>query len=69
MKTWKRTSAAIAVALTASASLAACGDAPDEKSAKKIDFLPCIVSDAGGFDDKSFNQTHLRGCHRGGEGA
>lgn len=61
MKTWKRTSAAIAVALTASASLAACGDAPDEKADKKTDFLPCIVSDAGGFDDKSFNQLSYEG--------
>ncbi len=61
MKTWKRTSAAIAVALTASASLAACGDAPEEKAGEKIDFLPCILSDAGGFDDKSFNQLSYEG--------
>lgn len=61
MKTWKRTSAAAAVAMFASAALAACGDAPDEKAEEKVDFLPCILSDAGGFDDKSFNQLSYEG--------
>jgi basic membrane protein A len=63
VKTWKRTTAAAAVALMASAALAACGDAPDEKKggSAKSDFLPCIVSDAGGFDDKSFNQLSYEG--------
>ena len=28
---------------------------------KASDFLPCIVSDAGGFDDKSFNQLGYEG--------
>ncbi|RYF69507.1 MAG: BMP family ABC transporter substrate-binding protein, partial [Comamonadaceae bacterium] len=57
-------SVATAVALAASVSLAACGDdAPDKgaDTAKKIDFLPCMVSDAGGFDDKSFNQLGYEG--------
>lgn len=64
MKTWKKMSAATVVALTASVALAACGsDAPDDNdsSAKKIDFLPCMVSDKGGFDDKSFNQLGFEG--------
>jgi len=63
VKTWKRTTAAAAVALMASAALAACGDAPDEDSnaSEKSDFLPCILSDAGGFDDKSFNQLSYEG--------
>ncbi|KRB78272.1 hypothetical protein ASE01_08590 [Nocardioides sp. Root190] len=47
--------------MIASAALAACGDAPDEKAEEKIDFLPCILSDAGGFDDKSFNQLSFEG--------
>lgn len=54
-------------ALLASATLAACGDAPDEDgngSDAKSDFLPCIVSDAGGFDDKSFNQLGYEGVKR-----
>jgi basic membrane protein A len=61
------------VALLAAATLAACGDAPEEEtntgsdstsSAEPAveDFLPCIVSDAGGFDDKSFNQLGYEGA-------
>jgi len=51
-----------ALALT----LAACGSAPDaeEPSAggdKASDFKACVVSDAGGFDDKSFNQLSYEG--------
>lgn len=45
--------------------LAACGQAPDTNggsaSDASSDFLPCIVSDAGGFDDKSFNQLSFEG--------
>ena len=33
-----------------------------ETTAAAIDFLPCIVSDAGGFDDKSFNQLSFEGA-------
>ena len=57
--------------LLATTVLAACGDAPDKNSssspsgggssATSSDFLPCIVSDAGGFDDKSFNQLSFEG--------
>lgn len=57
------------VALLAGASLAACGDAPAEDNgsgsgsdAQASDFQPCIVSDAGGFDDKSFNQLSFEGA-------
>ncbi len=55
------------VVLMAASVLAACGDAPEEgkdggsASGEKSDFLPCIVSDAGGFDDKSFNQLSHEG--------
>lgn len=59
-------------ALAATTALAACGDAPEESSASETpgdgessatttDYLPCIVSDAGGFDDKSFNQLSFEG--------
>lgn len=55
---------ALATAL-ATATLAACGDAPEDEgngaSSEATDFLPCIVSDAGGFDDKSFNQLSYEG--------
>lgn len=60
------------VALLAAATLAACGDAPEEETntgsgsggetPAVSDFLPCIVSDAGGFDDKSFNQLGYEGA-------
>ena len=57
------------VALLAAATLAACGDAPEEEtttgsesSEAASDFQPCIVSDAGGFDDKSFNQLGFEGA-------
>ncbi|WP_104199642.1 BMP family protein [Cryobacterium sp. Y29] len=46
------------------AMLAACAQAPattDNNSAAASDFLPCIVSDFGGFDDKSFNQSSFEG--------
>ena len=55
------------VALLASATLAACGEEPADEAnggseAAVSDFLPCIVSDAGGFDDKSFNQLGYEGA-------
>ena len=60
-------------ALLAMAALAACGDAPEDSSAASdgesstaaaSDYLPCIVSDAGGFDDKSFNQLSYEGVEQ-----
>ncbi len=68
-------------ALLATAVLAACGDAPDSSSAEPggnesnggettaaaPDFLPCIVSDSGGFDDKSFNQLSFEGAKQGAD--
>ncbi len=57
-------------ALAATTVLAACGDAPDENgdaAPEGNDFLPCIVSDAGGFDDKSFNQLGYEGVERAAE--
>jgi basic membrane protein A len=58
-------------ALLAAAALTACGDAPKDSSSSSSsgsttasDFLPCIVSDAGGFDDKSFNQLSHEGVQQ-----
>jgi basic membrane protein A len=67
VKTWKRTTAAAAVALMASAALAACGEAPEEAEEATSDFLPCVLSDAGGFDDKSFNQLSYEGVKQAAE--
>ncbi|WP_022893673.1 BMP family lipoprotein [Agromyces subbeticus] len=45
--------------------LAGCAAAPEETDngdgGAASDFLPCMVSDAGGFDDKSFNQSGFEG--------
>lgn len=43
--------------------LAGCAAAPEETDGGEaaVDFLPCMVSDAGGFDDKSFNQLGYEG--------
>ncbi|MFJ8895753.1 BMP family protein [Leifsonia sp. NPDC102414] len=52
------------VAVGVMSMLAACSAAPSDNSttgAAKSDFLPCMVSDAGGFDDKSFNETSYNG--------
>ena len=68
----KRTVGIVAVVALAGLSLAACGEKDDtagnggstgsgSPSASSIDFKACMVSDSGGFDDKSFNQTSLKG--------
>ena len=58
--------------------LAACGSAPEDETPdtttepgdqettteEAIDYKACIVSDAGGFDDKSFNQLSYEGAKR-----
>jgi len=49
------------------AMLAGCGSAPSSSSttgAAKSKFLPCIVSDQGGFNDRSFNQLGLEGVQQ-----
>lgn len=50
-------------------SLAACGSAPEESddtagSDGASDFKACMVSDSGGFEDKSFNQSGAEGLDR-----
>jgi basic membrane protein A len=69
----KKTARIAAVATIAVLSLAACGERPTDEgdsasetpsasasetpAASNPDFKACMVSDSGGFDDKSFNQT------------
>jgi len=47
--------------------LAGCASAPESGSGStsgaSSDFVPCMVSDAGGFDDKSFNQLGYEGLN------
>ncbi len=58
-----------AVVAVAALALAACGQAPEDKETTEATatpadpaFKPCIVSDLGGFDDKSFNQLSFEGA-------
>ncbi|WP_243232405.1 BMP family protein [Microbacterium sp. CIAB417] len=66
ISTRKRALAAL-VATGVALSLAGCGAAPEESEGpggEALDFLPCIVSDFGGFQDKSFNQLSLEGAQK-----
>ena len=52
--------------------LAGCGQAPADEaggSEKPVDsdFLPCLISDAGGWNDKSFNQSAKEGMDSAAE--
>jgi len=52
--------------------LAGCAAAPEDTADNGAaeptsDFLPCMVSDTGGFDDKSFNQLGFEGLQAGAE--
>ena len=73
----KKTMRAAVLATAAALVLAACGTAPEEEAEETtepgaeettaeetIDYKACIVSDAGGFDDKSFNQLSYEGAKR-----
>lgn len=67
-KTFRLTAAIGAVALLA----AACGEAPGEDGATDSatgdsDFLACMVSDQGGINDKSFNETSWNGLVQANE--
>lgn len=64
MKITARKIALAALASTASvALLVGCASAPStsSSSAPKSKFLPCMVSDSGGFDDHSFNELGYDG--------
>ncbi len=67
-----------AIALGASLLLAGCAAAPqaptgsepagsDPAAAPTTDIQPCIISDSGGFDDRSFNQLGAEGLRAAGE--
>ncbi|MGW6282526.1 BMP family lipoprotein [Kribbella sp. NPDC055071] len=60
MKKYVRGTAIVGVLTLA---VAACGSKPTEDTAGSAnkDFKACMVSDSGGFDDKSFNQTSYKG--------
>nr|WP_218853646.1 BMP family ABC transporter substrate-binding protein [Schumannella luteola] len=49
--------------------LTGCASAPSDSgdSSAKSDFLPCMVSDDGGYDDHSFNESGLEGLKKGAD--
>ena len=51
------------IAATGLVTLTACGEAPDEDSGPSADasFSACMVTDSGGVDDKSFNESSWAG--------
>ncbi len=67
MKTRRRWTLLIAILAVFGLVASACSDDSDDtsdgggESADGSDFTACMVSDAGGFDDKSFNQTAFAG--------
>jgi len=73
ISTRKRALAAL-VATGVALSLAGCGAAPEETEGEGAgagpvdsDFLPCLISDAGGWNDKSFNQSAKEGMDAAAE--
>ena len=62
--------AGIATAGAAALMLSGCGQAPSAGSGAptKSDYIGCIVSDSGGFDDQSFNQSSCAGLREAEEG-
>jgi basic membrane protein A len=63
----KATLSGLALIGTSALLLSGCAAAPEDDGADEgaaLDFLPCIVSDAGGFDDKSFNQLSFEGAEK-----
>jgi len=60
----KKYARGLAVMGAVTLAVAACGSKPTEESdagGANKDFKACMVSDSGGFDDKSFNQTSYKG--------
>lgn len=54
----------LALALAGCATPPPAQTAAPSASVTQTDFLACMVSDAGGFDDKSFNETSYAGLQR-----
>ncbi|MFJ2618751.1 BMP family protein [Glutamicibacter sp. NPDC087344] len=59
----RKTGVAAAMIGISALALTACGAAPEETApqAENSDYTGCIVSDSGGFDDQSFNESSYRG--------
>ena len=62
--TRKRAFSGLALLGASALVLAGCAAAPEEEAPEEteaLDFYPCMVSDAGGFDDRSFNEAAFNG--------
>ncbi|CAN5207176.1 BMP family ABC transporter substrate-binding protein [soil metagenome] len=66
-----RITAGIALIGTSAIVLAGCAAAPSPSASNSAasGFLPCMVSDLGGFDDKSFNQLGYEGINEAADAA
>lgn len=55
-----------AISVITALAVSACGQAPEDSAGQKesSDFKSCIVSDAGGWDDRSFNESSKDGFDR-----
>ncbi|MCR2053340.1 BMP family ABC transporter substrate-binding protein [Actinomyces bowdenii] len=64
----KKAHSAMALGCAAALALSACGAAPEQGAnsgnGAAGDFLACMVSDEGGFDDQSFNQSGREGLEK-----
>lgn len=72
MKTITRSALGGVAVLSAGILLAGCGAAPEESGGGEggeaaSDFLPCLISDEGGWNDRSFNQSAKEGMDRAAE--
>jgi basic membrane protein A and related proteins len=69
--TSRTTLGGIALLTTSTLLLAGCAAAPEEEEGNGadpgLDFQTCMVSDSGGFDDKSFNQLGFEGITKAAE--
>ncbi len=65
ISTRKRALSGLALVGASALVLVGCAAAPEaeapEEAPEALDFLPCMVSDAGGFDDRSFNEAAFNG--------
>ncbi|MGJ9372492.1 BMP family lipoprotein [Nesterenkonia sp. CF4.4] len=67
MKRSFKTSGTLAATAAAALLLSSCGEAPEEEAegegtaSEEVDYKSCLVSDEGGWDDRSFNQSAYEG--------
>ncbi|RBP68146.1 nucleoside-binding protein [Brevibacterium sanguinis] len=57
----KKLASAVSIMAASALVLSACGSGEGDSSAGGEDFLACMVSDQGGWDDQSFNQSGRAG--------